>query len=145
MSYFGGDTTHPMDVKGRLSLASKHRKMLPDDLVLVPSPEEDFPSLWLFSEAAFEEWTERVAEDKGGLLANSSSAQHINREMFRKQVIVTIDSAGRILVPANLRQYASLEKSVRVIGAGKHIEIWNEEILAKSDAFHSNHKILDLP
>ena len=144
MSYFGGETSHSMDAKGRLSLPAKHRKMLPDELVLAPSPEE-FHSLWLFSEAAFEEWTKEVDEDKGGLLANSASAQHIIREMFRKQEIVGFDSAGRILIPAHLRQYASLEKTVKVIGAGKHIEIWNEDILAQSDALYSNEKILDLP
>ena len=37
------------------------------------------------------------------------------------------DKQGRILLPANLRQHAKLEKDVTVIGVGRHAEIWNTQ------------------
>ena len=148
MISFGGDTTHPMDVKGRISLPAKQRRMLPDELTVIPSPDKQFPSLWIYSEEAFEEWVDSVIEGKGGFQANSKSANHYRREMHRKVENVSIDQLGRILIPVHLRQYASLEKSVRVIGAGTHIEIWNEDILAQNDEFYSKQpeaEIFDLP
>ena len=38
-----------------------------------------------------------------------------------------LDKQGRILIPANLREYADLEKEVTIIGVGNRIEIWNRE------------------
>jgi len=148
MSNFGGDTTHPMDVKGRISLPAKHRRILPDELVVIPSPDSQFPSLWIYSEEAYEEWVSSIIESKGGFQANSSSANHYRRELYRNKENVSIDQAGRVLLPANLRQFASLDKTVRIIGAGAHIEVWNEDILAQSDEFYRNQpgaQIFDLP
>ena len=38
-----------------------------------------------------------------------------------------LDKQGRFLISANLRQYASLEKDVVIIGVGTRLEIWNKE------------------
>ena len=38
-----------------------------------------------------------------------------------------IDSQGRFVIPKNLVQYADLDNNIIVIGAGDHIEIWNEK------------------
>ena len=35
------------------------------------------------------------------------------------------DKQGRILIPANLREFAGLEKDILVIGASNRAEIWN--------------------
>jgi len=37
------------------------------------------------------------------------------------------DSAGRILVPQNLKEYAGLEKDIVLAAAGNKIEIWDKE------------------
>ena len=39
---------------------------------------------------------------------------------------VELDSAGRILVPPALRQYASLDKHVVLVGQGNKFELWDE-------------------
>ncbi|HHJ99257.1 MAG TPA: division/cell wall cluster transcriptional repressor MraZ, partial [Actinobacteria bacterium] len=41
-----------------------------------------------------------------------------------------LDSAGRISIPANLREYAKLERDVTVIGNGDRIEIWDSSAWA---------------
>jgi len=38
-----------------------------------------------------------------------------------------LDSAGRVLIPPTLRQYARLEKKLMLIGQGKKLELWSEE------------------
>jgi MraZ protein len=40
---------------------------------------------------------------------------------------VELDSQGRILLSAELREYASLDKRVALVGEGSRFEIWNEE------------------
>jgi MraZ protein len=39
---------------------------------------------------------------------------------------VEMDSAGRILVPPALRQYASLDHRVVLVGQGRKFELWDE-------------------
>lgn len=38
------------------------------------------------------------------------------------------DKQGRILLPENLREYAKIEKNVKVFKGPKCIEIWSEEV-----------------
>ena len=42
---------------------------------------------------------------------------------------VDIDSAGRILVSPELREAASLNKDVMLLGMGSHFEIWDSTLL----------------
>jgi division/cell wall cluster transcriptional repressor MraZ len=41
-----------------------------------------------------------------------------------------LDGAGRLSIPANLREYAKLEREVTVIGNDDRIELWNTEAWA---------------
>ncbi|MCL1801056.1 MAG: cell division/cell wall cluster transcriptional repressor MraZ, partial [Promicromonosporaceae bacterium] len=36
------------------------------------------------------------------------------------------DKQGRITIPANLREYAGLERDLAVIGAGTRVEVWDK-------------------
>jgi len=148
MSGFKGESSHPLDSKGRFSLLLKHRKMLPEDFYIMRSPNKKFPSLWIISDEAHEAWKTRLYEDKGNVKENSESSAQIRRDINRGLMDVSVDSVGRILIPPTLRQYASLDKTVTVIGVEDHIEIWNDEILAQNDAYYGSMdegKILDLP
>ena len=141
MTFFDGESNHPADGKGRVSLPARFRKMLPDELVLLLSPDEGFPSLYIYSEEAYEKWAEALIQSMGGLPENLGSSQHIRREIFGRVRRVSIDSAGRILIPAELRQAASLGKTVKIIGVSDRIEIWNEEIHKKSKVHYQAFKL----
>ena len=39
-----------------------------------------------------------------------------------------LDSSGRLLLPAPLREYAQLEKKLVLVGQGKKLELWAEEL-----------------
>lgn len=56
-----------------------------------------------------------------------SRTRDLRRYMFAGATDSKLDSQGRIVIPTNLQVYASLNKSVTVIGAGDHIEIWDTE------------------
>ena len=42
-----------------------------------------------------------------------------------------IDKQGRFLISSNLRNVATLEKEVVIIGVGTRIEIWNKEQMGR--------------
>lgn len=54
-----------------------------------------------------------------------ASTRALKRYMYAGASEASIDSQGRIVIPANLKAYANLEKGLAVIGAGDHIEIWD--------------------
>ena len=56
---------------------------------------------------------------------SDAKTRDLKRYMYAGSSEVAIDSQGRLVIPNNLKEYASLSKSTAVIGAGDHIEIWD--------------------
>lgn len=53
------------------------------------------------------------------------AARALQRVVMGSAVDLTVDSAGRILIPAELRALCALEKEVALVGMGEHFEVWN--------------------
>jgi MraZ protein len=119
------------DVKGRVSLPAKYRKLLPGDLVLTKSPDNAFPALVLYTPDGFEEWMDEVLASKGGYHANDKSHDDIIAKYYEYAEDVKVDGAGRILIPAELRDYAHLEKDVVFTGARDHLIVRSHAIWTK--------------
>ena len=49
-------------------------------------------------------------------------------DLFSTACEVTPDKQGRILLPAELREYAGLAKDVTIIGNRNHAEIWATDV-----------------
>ena len=63
------------------------------------------------------------------VLATSSlnpQAASIKRLLVGNARDETLDSAGRLLIAPELRQFAGLEKQVWLVGLGSHFEIWSD-------------------
>jgi MraZ protein len=128
---FRGFDQHTLDAKGRVSLPAKYRKVLPENLVVVRSLDDDYRSLSIFTEEAFENWVESLFAKEGGYDAND--LRHVDRrsKFTDKSEDVAIDKAGRINISAKLREYALLDKDVAIVGSGDHIKVWD------LDTYHS--------
>lgn len=61
-------------------------------------------------------------------------AQRLRRFYASGSVPCPVDSQGRILVPAFLREHASLENKVIVAGVFEQVEIWNPAKFETSQA-----------
>jgi MraZ protein len=59
------------------------------------------------------------------LPVSQPNARSFVRFFFSGAAECEFDKQGRILLPANLREYASLEKDVFVVGVMNRIEIWD--------------------
>lgn len=77
--------------------------------------------LFVYPEAEFS-----VMENK--LQAQPSLDRHTIRlqRWFSAEAVETqVDNQGRVAIPGNLRDFASIDEEVAIVGAGKRIEIWS--------------------
>jgi MraZ protein len=120
---FQGATALSLDAKGRLAIPARHREALvaasEGQLVLTAHPHR---CLLLYPAVAWEPIRAKV-------LAASSfnqKAAGIKRLLVGNARDESLDSAGRLLVAPELRQFAQLEKQVWLVGQGSHFEIWSD-------------------
>ncbi len=118
MRYFVGKHYHTLDAKGRLSIPSKFRKATGEVLILTRGLDG---CLFLYP---MERWL-RFVDELMTLPATAENPRYFMREVATNANEVTVDSHGRIIVPAELRELAGLEREVVVAGVFDHIEIWN--------------------
>ena len=114
-----GEYNHTIDAKGRLSVPSKFRTVLGDGFVISKGIDQ---CLVVYSE---EEWSTFQAK-LNTLPTFDDDAREVKRFFGSGSAYVEVDSHGRILVPANLQEYAGLTKDVTIVGTtdGK-AEIWD--------------------
>ncbi len=120
---FQGATALSLDVKGRLAIPARHREALVEasegQLVLTAHPHR---CLLLYPAPAWAPIRDKV-------LAASSldpKSAAIKRLLVGNARDEQLDSAGRLLVAPELRQFAQLEKQVWLVGLGTHFEIWSD-------------------
>jgi len=122
---FRGLNTINLDAKGRLAIPTKHRERLAElcggHLVVTIDTEER--SLLIYP---VNEW-ETIEKQIAALPSFDKRARRIQRLLVGHATDVEIDSSGRILLPAALREYAGLEKETVMIGQGKKLELWSKE------------------
>ena len=118
---FRGQYEHAIDGKGRTSVPSRFREVLGDqgDSKLVLTTGLD-PCLAAYPMREWEAFEERLA----ALPRFDPSVAMIRRIYVSGAVEVDMDKLGRVLVPANLRSYAGLEREALWAGMGKHLELW---------------------
>ncbi|PKO85293.1 MAG: cell division/cell wall cluster transcriptional repressor MraZ [Betaproteobacteria bacterium HGW-Betaproteobacteria-12] len=120
---FEGATALSLDAKGRLAIPARHRESLlaaaEGSLVLTAHPHR---CLLLYPSPAWQPIRDQILQ---GSSLNKAIAS-IKRVLVGNARTEELDSAGRILIVAELREYAGLEKTVYLVGMGTHFEIWNE-------------------
>ncbi len=129
---FLGTFDYAMDERGRLPLPPRYRDAFRDGIVLSQgSPDR---CLKVYTPDAFDaqasEFTAQPAFQRRGL--------DVRRSFFSRTTTTELDKQNRVLIPANMREYAGLDGKVLVIGVGEWIEIWSPEtfeaVMAQVDA-----------
>lgn len=120
-----GSFHHKVDAKGRMSLPASFRKVLPTDLVVTIDPYDE--CLRAYVTSAFNAWVKKVFEDRFGKY-DETNKQHVRlrAKLKERAVDVSIDAAGRIMIPAAQRKSVGIKKNVVVCGNEGYFEIWDE-------------------
>lgn len=133
MKLFLGEYAHNLDDRGRLMLPRRIRQEI-DEREIILSRGFD-TCIFGFDTRAWEKEAQKQLE----LPVTETKARQIRRYMFAGAVKAEIDKLGRVLLPAQLKEYAHVSQDVMVIGAGDHFEIWNkttwEEYAAKLQGY----------
>ncbi|MFP3088758.1 division/cell wall cluster transcriptional repressor MraZ [Treponema sp. TIM-1] len=115
-----GEFNNTLDDKGRVSLPSRFRSILPGNRVFLTQGGED--CIWVCPPEFWEDLLQKVL--------NSTSIFKASSRVVRRRIIgpaqeVEIDKAGRIAIPQSLRDFAGLSKDCVILGQLDYMEIWN--------------------
>ena len=114
-----------VDVKGRMSLPARLRDDLAqyddDGVVVTIDPVSRCLLLYPLSE-----W-EIIQQKLDKLPTFQPQARRLQRLLVGHATDLEVDKAGRILLPAPLREFARLDKKLTILGQGKKLEIWSQE------------------
>jgi MraZ protein len=121
---FRGVSTVSLDSKGRVVVPARHRDALmaaaSGRVVVTADPSR---CLLLYP---FPDW-EPIEKRLNGLSGFNPQIRALQRLLIGHAHELEMDATGRILLPPMLRQFASLEKNVVLVGQGAKLEMWNEE------------------
>lgn len=123
---FRGINSISLDDKGRMSMPARYRENLSEDAEnqMIITIDTEARCLLLYP---LPEW-EIIEHKLEALPSFNAAARRIQRLLIGHATEVSLDSQGRILLPAVLREYAQLEKNIMLVGQGKKFEIWSETL-----------------
>mgnify|MGYP000908858390 FL=1 len=117
---FIGEYQHTIDPKGRVILPAKFREELGEKFVVTKGLDH---CLFVYPNG---EWS-NLEKKLRTLPLTSKDARAFIRFFFAGAAECGVDKQGRILIPANLRQHADLNKELAIIGVSTRIEIWDRD------------------
>jgi MraZ protein len=133
---------HTLDDKGRVFLPARFRERLSSGLVITRGMDRCL-DVWPIAE--FEKRVDEVAARP----VESKQARRRQRMLLSGAHDDVPDSQGRIVIPAVLREYASLQRDLMVVGMRNKVEIWDrarweQEQLEAEDDFADTDEAFEL-
>jgi MraZ protein len=120
---FRGSNQLTLDAKGRMVMPTRYRDLLQERCggKVVVTVDKD-QCLLLYP---FPDW-EEIERKLMRLPAMNVHARQLQRLMVGNATELELDGHGRILLPANLREFAFLTRDAVLIGQGARFELWDE-------------------
>src|SRR5690606_35580989 len=123
-SMFRGVNNVSLDAKGRLAIPTRYRERLAErcagQLVVTVDTAR---CLLLYPLPDWEEIERKLVK----LPSFNPQARRLQRLLVGHATELELDSHGRVLLPPPLREFASLERRVVMIGQGNKFELWDED------------------
>ena len=122
---FKGATLLNIDGKNRLAIPTKYREeLLTSSLVLTAHPHG---CLLLYPIVAWRPIQGKIMQ----LSSFERKSSGLQRLLVGYAEDISSDNAGRLLMSAELRDYASINKELMFVGQGSHFELWSKEAWVK--------------
>ena len=123
---FTGTYENSIDSKNRLIIPAKYRNQLGGECVLSRGYDRCIYSYTM------EDWGLLVEKLKE-LRQSDPAIREFIRKLFSQASECKLDSQGRVIVPANLKSYARIDKDLVTLGAMDKIEVWSKEIFNENE------------
>jgi MraZ protein len=125
---YRGSFTHSVDEKGRVSLPAEFRRVLQEQgeprVVITNYISEGARCLEGFGIAAWERFEEKLREKS----RFSAKLQRLENFYLSRAAECPIDGSGRILLPANLRTYAGIERELTFTSSIHGFRLWDKRV-----------------
>lgn len=124
MEVFQGAVQLNLDSKGRLAIPTKYRDVLLSECAgnLVLTADID-RCLLVYPQPVWQP----IRDKLNTLSSFNPKSRALQRLLVGNAEDVLMDGAGRVLIAPNLRNYATLDKRVMLVGQGNKFELWDEE------------------
>lgn len=123
-----GHSAAKVDDKGRIKIPNSFRRVIEQkygDTFFLTSFDGD--NGLIYPLPVWQEFLGRLSKVPSASLAKRKMLERVN---YFGQV-ASLDTQGRLLIPAILRSVAGLSEDVVVLGNGDHLVVWNEEGMQK--------------
>ena len=123
MTGFLGEYESTLDLKSRFLLPGAFKKQLPEGentFVVARGTEK---CLWLYPASSWKPIYEQLSQ----LNDFDPKVREFRRFFLGSASEVELDSAGRILIPQTLKEYAGLQKDITLSSATNKLEIWDSK------------------
>lgn len=117
---FMGEYQHTIDSKGRIIIPARFRDELGEKFVATKGLDN---CLFIYP---MDEWR-KLEEALRKLPFTRRDTRAFVRFFFSGATECECDKQGRVLLPANLRSHAKLEKEAVILGVSSRVEIWSKE------------------
>jgi MraZ protein len=135
MTSFLGEYEVAIDAKGRFLLPSGFRKQLPADAAerfVINRGFEHCLTLY-----PMDSWN-ILSEKINRLNDFNPKVREFKRLFLNGANMIDVDSAGRILLPKPLQEYAGIKKDVVLSAQGNKVEIWDKDTYYKYISEHAS-------
>lgn len=122
MICFLGEYEATLDPKGRFLLPAGFRKQLPEDSSVRFVINRGFEKC--LSLYPVKSW-EPIYNEISRLNDFDPKVREFRRYFLNGATVMELDTAGRLLVPQNLKDHAGLQKDIVLVSAVNKIEIWD--------------------
>ena len=131
---FVGSYTHTIDAKGRINVPRKFLDSFHDasDARMFFATQGLDGCVFLFPKEQWQSVVEQVRNNSLG----SEEARAFSRRFFASTRELDVDSAGRILLPKELRDFAGIANDALFVGVDTRIELWSPQRWATHDERH---------
>lgn len=127
---FQGSHNIVLDSKGRIAIPAKIRECLMElcggQIVMTSHLRDRCIVIYPMTE-----WQDLSAQLQK-LSAVNRHVERAQRMMIGGCDPITLDGNGRVLIAQPLRNYAKLDKNLLLVGLGKKMELWDQEIWTRT-------------
>ena len=116
---FTGAPNLSLDARSRIAIPTRSRDALGTDVVITADPSG---CLLLFPAEAWAPFERRVS----ALPNMNPKIKAMQRMWLGYKTDCEVDSAGRVVLTPEMREYAKIDRKVQFVGQGDRFELWSE-------------------